>query len=87
MASWRMINQIKPASWSIDNALFQGAGVWGSNLGPVKSDKELPKTCHRCNISWKRASKSFPGAMTQIWALQTRDRIRRNTSGIIKDLI
>ena len=29
--------------------------VWGSNLGPVKSDTVLPKACHRCNISSKEA--------------------------------
>ena len=27
--------------------------VWGSNLGPVKSDVELPTARHRCNISSK----------------------------------
>ena len=29
--------------------------VWGSNLGPVKSDTVLPTTRHRCNISSKGA--------------------------------
>ena len=29
--------------------------VWGSNLGPVKSNSEWPTACHRCNISLKGA--------------------------------
>ena len=29
--------------------------VWGSNLGPVKSDTGLPTARHRCDISPKRA--------------------------------
>ena len=29
--------------------------VWGSNLGPVKSDTELPTVRHRCDISSKGA--------------------------------
>ena len=29
--------------------------VWGSNLGPVKSDTVLPTARHRCDISWNGA--------------------------------
>ena len=29
--------------------------VWGSNLGPVKSNSVLPIAHHRCNISSKEA--------------------------------
>ena len=29
--------------------------VWGSNLGPVKSDTVLPTARHRCDISSKEA--------------------------------
>ena len=29
--------------------------VWGSNLGPVKSNTVLPTACRRCNISLKEA--------------------------------
>ena len=29
--------------------------IWGSNIGPVKSDTVLPTARHRCNISSKEA--------------------------------
>ena len=29
--------------------------VWGSNLGPIKSDTVLPTAWHRCGISSKEA--------------------------------
>ena len=39
--------------------LSLGQEVYGSNLGPVKSDTELPTACHRCDISSKEAK--LPG--------------------------
>ena len=43
------------ASWSSGNAFVSGAGVWGSNLGPVKSNTVMPTARHRCGISLKGA--------------------------------
>ena len=47
--------QYRPASWSNGNVFVSGAGVWGSNLGPVKADTVLPTARHRCNITSKEA--------------------------------
>ena len=42
---WRTFSCFWPASWSSGNAFVSGAKIWGSNLGPVKSDTELPTAC------------------------------------------
>ena len=56
-----------------------------SNLGPVKSDTVLPTGRHRSNIL--EVSVSPAGKMTIRWAQRTRNRLRRNTASITKEMI
>ena len=75
-----------PTSRSSGSAIVLEREVWGSNLGPVKSNTKLPTAPHHCNISSKGAVLPS-GAMTQKWAPQTRYKLQRNTTNIMKDLI
>ena len=59
--------------------------IWGSNLGPVKSDKVLPTARHRCDISLKGAV--LPRRNGAEMAPQTRYTLRRKVASIIKNLI
>ena len=59
--------------------------VWGSNLGPVKSNTVLATARLRCNISSKGAV--LAGRNNAEMALQTRYTLGRSTSSTMKDLI
>ena len=59
--------------------------VWGSNLGPVKSDTVLSTARHRCNISSKETL--LPWRNDAEMAPPTRYTLRRITMSIMKDWI
>ena len=60
--------------------------VWGSSLGPVKSDIVLPTIRHHCGISSKKVV--LPASkMTRRWVLQTRYTLQRNAACVINDLV
>ena len=73
----------RPVGWAVTRSSLERE-VWGSKLGPVKSDTVLPTARHRCDISSKELC--CLGAMTRRWAPPTCYTLRPITASIMKDL-